>query len=91
MSLNDEICLASSTGEVLLYKSATNSWEEVTYCDGGLEMMSWSPDQELVAFITKQETIVLMNSTYDVISESNLTEEVFGEDEFVNVGWGWYF
>lgn len=88
LTLNNEISLASEAGEVLIYKTLTNKLEEVTYCDGGLEMMSWSPDQEIVVFITKQQTVVLMNSSYDGISETNLTEEVFGEDAFVNVGWG---
>ncbi|KAL5275221.1 IKBKAP family protein [Megaselia abdita] len=88
LTLNDEISLASEAGEVLIYKTLTNKLEEVTYCDGGIEMMSWSPDQEIVVFITKLQTMVLMNSSYDVISESNLLEDIFGEDAFVNVGWG---
>lgn len=91
LTLNDEISLASEAGEVLIYKTLTNVLTEVSYCDGGIETMSWSPDQEIVVFITKQQTMVLMNSAYDVINESNLIEDVFGEDEFVNVGWGKLF
>lgn len=88
LSLSNEIILACEAGEVLIYKTLTNELEEVTYCDGGIEMMSLSPDQEILVFITKQQTVVLMNSAYDVINESSLSEEFFGEDEFVNVGWG---
>lgn len=88
LSLNNEIILACEAGEVFVYKPLTNQLEEVTYCDGGIEMMCLSPDQEIIVFITKQQTVVLMNSTYDVITECSLSEEFFGEDEFVNVGWG---
>lgn len=90
LSLNNEISLVCSTGEVLLYKTHSSKIEEVSYCDGGIEMMSWSPDQEIIVFITKQHSVVLMNSGYDVISEFNLLEDVFGENEFITVGWGEY-
>lgn len=53
LSLNDELCVATSTGCVHTYNIINGNREEVTYCDGGLECMKFSWDQEIVVFVTK--------------------------------------
>lgn len=88
LSLNDEICIATSIGDVVVVNLQSESSENVTFCDGGIEQMSWSPDQEIVVFITKSKQLVVMNSMYDPIFEGLLDEQCFGVNEFVNVGWG---
>lgn len=88
LSLNNEICMSTSSGDVIIINLQMDSSENVTFCDGGIEQMSWSPDQEIVVFITKSHQLVVMNSIYDPIFEVALNEQSFGANEFINVGWG---
>lgn len=88
LSLNNEICLATSQGDVIIVNLQMDTCENVTFCDGGIEQMSWSPDQEIVVFITKSKQLVVMNSMYDPIFEGVLDEQCFGVNEFITVGWG---
>lgn len=88
LSLNDELCIATEAGEVLVYNMHSANEESVTFCAGGIETMAWSHDQEVVAFVTKTNSLVVMNSAYDVLNECQLDNEDFGTEQFVNVGWG---
>lgn len=53
VQLNDCLCLATSQGEIIQFNFNDNSAEVVGLVDDGIEAMSWSPDQELVVFVTK--------------------------------------
>lgn len=88
LPLNNELCLATSTGEVIVVYLGSDGEESVTFCEGGIEAMAWSPDQEIVVFVTKARSLVVMNSGYDPLVEHSLDDEAFGEEAFVNVGWG---
>lgn len=88
LALNNELCIATVDGEVIVYNLHQTSDESVTFCDGGLKAMSWSHDQEVVVFVTKANSLVVMNSAYDPIAEINLLDENFGDEAFINVGWG---
>ncbi|KAI5835371.1 IkappaB kinase complex, IKAP component [Schizophyllum commune Tattone D] len=54
----------------------------------GICAASWNPDETLVAFITDEDKLILMTSTFDVISEAKIQTDDFGEDAPINVGWG---
>lgn len=56
--------------------------------DAGILAASWSPDDSLVVLATGDDKLVLMTSTFDVISETTLHPEDFGEDAPIDVGWG---
>ncbi|XP_036325439.1 putative elongator complex protein 1 [Rhagoletis pomonella] len=88
LALNNEICLATEAGEVLAVSPSTGAINECTFCDVGLQCMSWSPDQEVGVFITKSGNVVVMTCTYDVIHEHVLKEQCDPDSQFVNVGWG---
>lgn len=88
LSLNNELCVATNDGDVIVHNLSTGAEESVTFCDGGIESMSWSYDQEVVAFITKTNLLVVMNSAYDPMNEDRLDDDEFGEEQFINVGWG---
>ena len=53
--------------------------ECVGSCDGGISCMAWSPDQELVLFITDDHRLILMTKDFDVISEQSASQTGFGE------------
>lgn len=53
IQLNECLCLATADGEIVQYNFNTNESEVVGLISDGIETMSWSPDQELVLFVTK--------------------------------------
>ncbi|XP_039495713.1 putative elongator complex protein 1 isoform X1 [Drosophila santomea] len=88
LQLDNAICVASGAGEVILVDPQTGATSEGTFCDVGIESMAWSPNQEVVAFVTRTHNVVLMTSTFDVIAEQPLDAELAPDQQFVNVGWG---
>ncbi|KAL1741747.1 IKI3 family-domain-containing protein [Schizophyllum fasciatum] len=54
----------------------------------GICAASWNPDETLVALVTGEDKLILMTSTFDVISEAKIQTDEFGEDAPINVGWG---
>ncbi|KAE9404784.1 IKI3-domain-containing protein [Gymnopus androsaceus JB14] len=56
--------------------------------DDGFLAASWSPDDSLLALVTGLNKLILMTSTYDVISEAPMETSDFGQDTPINVGWG---
>ncbi|XP_052863197.1 elongator complex protein 1 [Anopheles cruzii] len=87
--LNNELVFASSNGKVFSYQLATGDLEEVTHCQNGIRAMGWSPDQELVVFVDGSLNVVTMiGSAYEAIGEVQLTEDTFGDRQFMSVGWG---
>ncbi|KAG7449880.1 Elongator complex protein 1 [Guyanagaster necrorhizus] len=56
--------------------------------DGGIFAASWSPDDSSLVLVTGDNKLILMTSTFDVLSETSLHPADFGEDAPINVGWG---
>ncbi|XP_012256785.2 putative elongator complex protein 1 [Athalia rosae] len=54
----------------------------------GLQVMTFSPDLEIVTLVTANETVILMTSSCHILTEVNLNSRDFGEKQFVTVGWG---
>ncbi|XP_011876927.1 PREDICTED: putative elongator complex protein 1 [Vollenhovia emeryi] len=54
----------------------------------GLQCMKLSPDHELIVVVTGAGTVATMVLDFQIMSEVNLYSEEFGQNEFVNVGWG---
>lgn len=53
IQLNDCLCLATRKGEIIQYNFNDDESEIVGMINDGIEAWSWSPDQELVVFVTK--------------------------------------
>lgn len=89
LALNGEFCVAQrNTLSVFHPKFNLKQFDEVAFFDEPVVAMNWSPDQEIVAVVTQDLRCVVLNSVYDTLSDTNLIESGFGEEEFVNVGWG---
>ncbi|XP_056425712.1 elongator complex protein 1 isoform X3 [Hyla sarda] len=84
----ESVCIATATGDVILYNLNTGQLECVGSVDSGIVTMSWSPDQELVLLITGQQTLILMTKDFEPIAEIMIHQEDFGEGKFITVGWG---
>uniref|UniRef100_A0A673YVE6 Elongator complex protein 1 n=1 Tax=Salmo trutta TaxID=8032 RepID=A0A673YVE6_SALTR len=75
----ESVCVATATGDVILYNLNTNQLECVGSVDSGLSAMSWSPDQELVTLTTGQDTIIMMTKDFEPITEFGIHQDDFGE------------
>lgn len=64
------------------------SAEVVGSIEGGVMGAAWSPDDTLLVLVTGEDKLLLMTSTFDVLSEGPLHPKEFGEDAPINVGWG---
>ncbi|CAL8262436.1 unnamed protein product [Lota lota] len=84
----ESVCVATSTGDVILYNLTTNEVECVGSVESGLTSMSWSPDEELVALTTGQQTVIMMTKDFEPITEVGIHQDDFGEGKFITVGWG---
>uniref|UniRef100_A0A7N8X2E4 Elongator complex protein 1 n=1 Tax=Mastacembelus armatus TaxID=205130 RepID=A0A7N8X2E4_9TELE len=84
----ESACLATASGDVILFNLGTRQLECVGSVDSGLTSMSWSPDEELVLLTTGQETIIMMTKDFEPITEVGVHQDDFGEGKFITVGWG---
>ncbi|XP_066271077.1 elongator complex protein 1-like [Branchiostoma lanceolatum] len=84
----DSVCVATSSGDVILWNILTEELECVGTVTSGLTCMAWSPNQDLVLFTTGEEKLVMMTSDLNPIFETNIHQEEFGEAEFITAGWG---
>ncbi|KAI0697397.1 IkappaB kinase complex IKAP component [Cerioporus squamosus] len=62
--------------------------EVVGSVEGGIMGAAWSPDDSLLVLVTGEDKLLVMTSTFDVLSEGPLHPSDFGEDAPINVGWG---
>ncbi|KAK4687641.1 elongator complex protein 1, partial [Tremellales sp. Uapishka_1] len=62
--------------------------EVVGSVEGGIKAAGWSPDEEQLVLISGEDNLVCMTRTFDLVHEEPLRSEEFGEDKFINVGWG---
>ncbi|OCF35522.1 elongator complex protein 1 [Kwoniella heveanensis BCC8398] len=62
--------------------------EIVGSVDSGIKAAAWSPDDEQIVLVTGEDNLVCMTRHFDVIHEEPLRSDEFGEDKFINVGWG---
>ncbi|XP_062516736.1 elongator complex protein 1-like [Corticium candelabrum] len=85
---HDAVCVTTLSGHVLLCSQSTKQVESMGSVHSGLRCMSWSPDQEVVVFITGASTLILMSKDFDPLLEVPIQTDEFGEGAFVNVGWG---
>lgn len=88
LPIANELSIATEDGDVIRLNIETLQAESVTFCDGGIVAMAWSPTQEVVAFVTQTKFLVVMDTSYEPINEHNLDDPEFGTCEFVSVGWG---
>ncbi|KAI8929674.1 IKI3 family-domain-containing protein [Entophlyctis helioformis] len=87
------LCVAMHSGDIVLVhldgpEGAAPHIENVGVIDGGIRAMEWSPDSELVLFVTGNGTILEMTKDFDVICEVPIDVDAQGEAVPVSIGWG---
>ncbi|WVO22664.1 uncharacterized protein IAS62_003995 [Cryptococcus decagattii] len=56
--------------------------------DSGIKAAAWSPDDEQIIIVTGDDHLLCMTRNFDIVHEEPLRSQVFGQDKFINVGWG---
>ncbi|KAJ1339139.1 hypothetical protein BSLG_006277 [Batrachochytrium salamandrivorans] len=85
---SQSLCIAFQSGDILLVRfvdsygssSIVPTVECVGIVDSGIKTMSWSPDLELVLFVTGVDTILEMTKEFEPISEVPLHANHHGEE-----------
>ncbi|AYO44803.1 Elongator complex protein 1 [Malassezia restricta CBS 7877] len=86
------ICVIGSGGDIVLMpvdEEASAPAEVVGSVDQGILAAAWSPEEDVLVLITGGEKrLIVMTREFEVMSETMLSTEAFGDDQPVNVGWG---
>eukprot|EP00041_Stephanoeca_diplocostata_P031828 m.1002163 g.1002163 ORF g.1002163 m.1002163 type:complete len:1524 (+) comp24034_c0_seq14:173-4744(+) len=88
LQLDEAICIAIRSGEILLVNTQTRTFEVVGDFEAGIATMSWAPDQELFTLVSGTGVLFLMTREFDVLHEEPIESTEFGADSPINVGWG---
>ena len=88
----NHLCFGLSNGDLLSLQFEDDTDENLNVI-GTLEecihALQLSPDQQILVAATKTKVLLLStNNEYEPIAETVLDTNDFGEQEFVNVGWG---
>ena len=75
----ESVCMALSSGDVQVYNTSTCELDCVGNVEVGVVCMGWSPEQDVVVLVTKEDKLVLMTRDFDCITEVALHPEEFGE------------
>ncbi|KAK7424354.1 putative elongator complex protein 1 [Neonectria punicea] len=62
--------------------------EIVGSIDDGIAAARWSPDEELLAVVTKTGSVIFMGATFDPVTEVSMTVDDLKASKHVSVGWG---
>ncbi|RKP10459.1 IKI3 family-domain-containing protein [Thamnocephalis sphaerospora] len=90
---SNALCVILSNGDIHLLHKRDDAGEpfdvEVVGCiETGINAVAWSPDEELVTIVTGVDMLLLMTSSFEVLSEEPLHTSDEGAAAAVNVGWG---
>ncbi|KIY69796.1 IkappaB kinase complex, IKAP component [Cylindrobasidium torrendii FP15055 ss-10] len=76
------------SGDITVIELEDGTSDVVGTVDGGILAASWSPDDSVLSLVSGEDKLLLMTTTFDVLSEASLHPDEFGEDAPINVGWG---
>ncbi|KAL1884313.1 hypothetical protein VTK73DRAFT_7 [Phialemonium thermophilum] len=89
-------CLVMSGGDIVIVREADDlsasrdhpHIEIVGSIDAEITAARWSPDDELLAITTNDNSVLWMSRTFDVVAEATRTAEDLKASKHVSVGWG---
>jgi elongator complex protein 1 len=85
-------CLVLAGGDLVVVRETPNGDQEkieiVGSVDAGIAAAAWAPDEELLAVVTRADTLILMSRDFELITEATLTREDLKASKHVSVGWG---
>ncbi|KAF2196937.1 elongator complex protein 1 [Delitschia confertaspora ATCC 74209] len=85
-------CLVLAGGDIILVRESPLSGEElveiVGSVDAGIYAAAWSPDEELLAIVTRADTLLFMTREIENVVSVQLTPDDVKVSNHVSVGWG---
>ncbi len=85
-------CLVLAGGDIVVVRDDPLPDQErieiVGSVDVGIAAAAWAPDEELLAIVTRTDTLVLMSRDFEPVSETTLSAEDLRASKHVSVGWG---
>lgn len=87
----DSICLILAGGDIVLVHNGDNEGEKVRIVgsvDAGITAACWSPDDEVLALATRENTLILMTVDFESIAVAEFDPNDEKLSKQVSVGWG---
>lgn len=85
-------CLVLAGGDIIVVREEPLPGQErieiVGSVDVGITAAAWAPDEELLAIVTRGDTLVLMSRDFEPVTETGLSAEDLKASKHVSVGWG---
>ncbi|RMD39752.1 hypothetical protein DV735_g5366, partial [Chaetothyriales sp. CBS 134920] len=85
-------CLVLAGGDIVLVRERPSPDQEqieiVGSVDVGISAAAWAPDEQLLALVTRTDSLVLMGKDFEPVSELILSAEDLKVSKHVSVGWG---
>ena len=85
-------CLVLVGGDLVVVREEPSAGEEkieiVGSVDAGISAASWSPDEELLAIVTKADTLLYMTRDFENTADAIFTTDDLKLSKHVSVGWG---
>ncbi|KAM0201725.1 hypothetical protein ACHAPI_001776 [Fusarium lateritium] len=86
-------CLVLEGGDIITVQEDEFSGQDahieiVGSIDAGIAAARWSPDEELLIVVTKENNVIFMGSSFDPVAEIAMTVEDLNASKHVSVGWG---
>lgn len=85
-------CLVLAGGDLVIVRENPAADQEkieiVGTVDAGIAAAAWAPDEELLAIVTRVDTLILMSRDFEPVTEANLSPEDLKASKHVSVGWG---
>ena len=85
-------CLVLAGGDLIIVREEPGPGEEkieiVGSVDAGIYAASWSPDEELLALVTRADTLLYMTRDFENTADAAFTADDLKISKHVSVGWG---
>lgn len=85
-------CLVLAGGDIILVREEAEQGQELVESVGcvetGIAAAAWSPEEELLAIVTREGTLSIMSRDIDEITRTTLSASDVNTSTHVSVGWG---
>ena len=85
-------CLVLAGGDLVVVRESPQDGEErieiMGSVDEGISSAAWSPDEELLAIVTKASTLLYMTKDFENVIDLKMSDGDLSVSQHVSVGWG---
>ena len=85
-------CLVLAGGDVVVVREDSEPGQDkieiVGSVDAGIVAAAWTPGEELLAIVSRADTLILMSREFEPVTDITLAAEDLKASKHVSVGWG---